>query len=411
MKYWLLTRPPFRRRGDRSTACRRRLGSARCWVIKEYPTPTTVGMYDALLSAPFPFVLTQSFAFLGKATGQGLLQRQHARMSNAGDFAVSQAQELIDALDALTSNEFVMGDHHMTLQVLADAAPKRPGDLDAQRLDRLNDHIAQARTLLADVGMTVAREDLALEAAFWAQLPGNFRDRPRKAPISSRNFAAMAGFHNYPAGRATGNHWGAALAMLELRVRARRSTTRCTRVIRKDPDGVAAKTRKGHTFICGPTGSGKTVFIGFMVSMLARQGATQVLFDKDKGLEILARALGGVYVPLHNGHPTGFNPLQLPESTGDPRVSRRCGPRSLVRGPAPLTKRGGGRSRPCPARDAGAGKRTTPTIKAHRIYLTPLDPKESTLAWRIGAKTPAATMRGYSTTRRIPSLQGSPGNR
>src|SRR6202043_2224703 len=32
--------------------------------IKEYATPTTVGMYNALLSAPFEFVLTQSFAFL-----------------------------------------------------------------------------------------------------------------------------------------------------------------------------------------------------------------------------------------------------------------------------------------------------------------------------------------------------------
>ena len=30
--------------------------------------------------------------------------------------------------------------------------------------------------MLADTGMIVAREDLALEAAFWAQLPGNFRD-------------------------------------------------------------------------------------------------------------------------------------------------------------------------------------------------------------------------------------------
>jgi type IV secretion system protein VirB4 len=32
--------------------------------IKEYPTPTQVGMFDGLLSAPFPFVLTQSFTFL-----------------------------------------------------------------------------------------------------------------------------------------------------------------------------------------------------------------------------------------------------------------------------------------------------------------------------------------------------------
>ena len=101
--------------------------------IKEYPTPSVVGMFNRLLSAPFPFVLTQSFAFLTKAMGQSLLQRQHNRMANAGDFAVSQAAELKDALDALTSNEFVMGDHHFSLQVMADvtepddgAAGRRP---------------------------------------------------------------------------------------------------------------------------------------------------------------------------------------------------------------------------------------------------------------------------------------------
>jgi len=57
--------------------------------VKEYPTPSAVGMYDRLLSAPFPLVLTQSFTFLSRAAGQALLQRQHLRMLNAGDFAVS----------------------------------------------------------------------------------------------------------------------------------------------------------------------------------------------------------------------------------------------------------------------------------------------------------------------------------
>jgi type IV secretion system protein VirB4 len=304
--------------------------------IKEYPTPTTVGMHDALLSAPFPFVLTQSFAFLGKATSQGLLQRQHARMANAGDFAVSQAEELVHALDAVTSNEFVMGDHHLTFHILTDTASNGSGDVGARHVQRLNDHIAQARTLLADAGMTVAREDLALEAAFWAQLPGNFRDRPRKAPITSRNFAAMAGFHNYPVGRATGNHWGEALAML---ITSARSPYYFSLHASdpKDPDGGSRKDT-GHTFICGPTGSGKTVFIGFMVALLARQGATQVLFDKDKGLEILVRALGGVYLPLRNGHPTGFNPLQLPDTPAALEF-QKVWLRSLVRGPAPLSAR------------------------------------------------------------------------
>ena len=304
--------------------------------IKEYPTPTTVGMYDALLSAPFPFVLTQSFTFLSKTTGQGLLQRQHVRMANAGDFAVSQAVELIDALDALTSNEFVMGDHHFTLQILADAPPQKAGDPNSLRLKRLNDHVAHARTLLADVGMTVAREDLALEAAFWAQLPGNFSYRPRKAPITSRNFAAMTNFHNFPAGRATGNHWGDALALL---ITSARSPYYFS-LHASDPNDAEGGSRKdtGHTFICGPTGSGKTVFIGFLVSLLARQGVTQVLFDKDRGLEILVRALGGEYLPLRNGCPTGFNPLQLPETPGTLEFQKQW-LRTLVRGPAPLTVR------------------------------------------------------------------------
>jgi len=277
--------------------------------IKEYPTPSTVGMYNTLLSAPFPFVLTQSFAFLTKTTSQGLLQRQSNRMANVGDFAVSQAEELTDALDALTSNEFVMGDHHFTLQVLADAPEGKRGEADAQRLKLLNDHVALARSFLADTGMTVAREDLALEAAFWAQLPGNFPMRPRKAPITSRNFSGMAPFHNYPAGRATGNHWGDALTLL---VTSARSPYYFSLHASDptDPDGGSRKDT-GHTLICGPTGSGKTVLIGFLVAMLSRQGATQVIFDKDHGLEILVRALKGEYLPLRNGVPTGFNPLQL----------------------------------------------------------------------------------------------------
>jgi type IV secretion system protein VirB4 len=280
--------------------------------IKEYPTPSVVGMYDSLLSAPFSFVLTQSFAFLTKAAGQSLLQRQFNRMTNAGDFAVSQAAELKEALDALTSNEFVMGDHHFSLQVLADVPESGSAAPSGSPLKVLNDHVALARSLLADTGMLVAREDLALEAAFWAQLPGNFPVRPRKAPITSRNLAAMAPFHNFPMGRADGNHWGEALALL---VTSARSPYYFS-LHASDPTDPEGGSRKdtGHTLICGPTGSGKTVLIGFLIVMLARRSATQVIFDKDRGLEILVRAMGGEYLPLRSGMPTGINPLQLPNT-------------------------------------------------------------------------------------------------
>ena len=285
--------------------------------LKEYATPTMVGMYDRLLSAPFPFVLTQSFTFLARATGQGLLRRQHHRMLNAGDFAVSQAEELTRALDALTSNEFAMGDHHFSLQVLCDLRHESAHESaeGSPPLKILNDRIALARSLLADTGMTVAREDLALEAAFWAQLPGNFSMRARRAPITSRNFAAMAGFHNYPTGRAEGNHWGRALTVLMTSARSAYHFS----LHASDPtdQGGIGRRDAGHTLICGPTGSGKTVFIGFLIAMLSLQGVTQVVFDKDRGLEILVRALGGEYLTLSNGAPTGLNPLQLPPTASN----------------------------------------------------------------------------------------------
>ena len=88
--------------------------------IKEYPTPSVAGMYNRLLSAPFPLLLTQSFTFLTKATGAGTAAAAalpHGERRRLRGLAGGAAQ---DALDALTSNEFVMGDHHFTLQVLAE---------------------------------------------------------------------------------------------------------------------------------------------------------------------------------------------------------------------------------------------------------------------------------------------------
>ena len=274
--------------------------------IKEYPAQTSPGLLDALLAAPFPLILTQSLAFLSKPAAQSLLQRQHARLANAGDFAHSQASALHEALDALTSNHFAMGEHHFSLQVLSDALPATDTDTRAV-LDVLNERLSLGRAMLADTGMGVAREDLALEAAFWAQLPGHFTMRTRLAPITSRNFAALSAFHNYPKGRAAGNHWGEALTVLKTSA----GSPFYVSLHASDPTDAEAARDIGHTFLCGPTGSGKTVLIGFLISMLTKHHATQIVFDKDRGLEILVRALGGRYLPLRNGLATGFNPLQL----------------------------------------------------------------------------------------------------
>jgi type IV secretion system protein VirB4 len=291
-----------------------------CLGIKEYPTPTTPGALNKLLTAPFPFVLTQSFAFLAKSTAMGLLSRQWHRLQNAADPAVSQADALKFALDRLASNEFAMGDHHLTLQVLTEPMGSVEADTNAP-LRALERSLATARTLLSESGMVVAREDLALEPAFWAQLPAHFAARTRCAPITTRNFAGLSPLHNFPVGRATGNHWGEALAVFKTTAGSPYYFSLHASDPR-DPEG-GSRRDTGHTFICGPTGSGKTVFLGFCVALLLKHGATQVLFDKDRGLEILVRALGGEYLTFRRGIPTGCNPLQLPDSTANRAFLRR----------------------------------------------------------------------------------------
>jgi type IV secretion system protein VirB4 len=62
-----------------------------------------------LLSAPFPLVLSQSFAFVTRAQAQDKLSLKSAQMVGAQDKATSQIAGLDEAADALASNEFVMG--------------------------------------------------------------------------------------------------------------------------------------------------------------------------------------------------------------------------------------------------------------------------------------------------------------
>ncbi|WP_330178544.1 TraG/VirB4 family ATPase [Candidatus Vondammii sp. HM_W22] len=61
----------------------------------------------------------------------------------------------------------------------------------------------------------------------------------------------------------------------------------------------------------GPSGSGKTVVQAFMLAQAQKYEPTCVIFDKDRGLELFVRAMGGTYLPLKKGEKTGFNPFKI----------------------------------------------------------------------------------------------------
>lgn len=265
-----------------------------------YPNKTPVGCYNALLTAPYQFIMAQSFSFITKGAASYIIKTSRDRMINTEDDAISQIVELDELLDDLASNKVVMGDHHISLFVFEDS-PKKIGKA-----------IDDIRPFWGNSAATVAREDLGLEAAFWAILPGNFAYRPRLSPITSRNFAAMCSMHNFPAGRIEGNHWGPAISLFKTSA----NTPLYVNLHASDPhekDG-GKKKDVGHTLALGPTGSGKTATIGVLLTLLQKFLPTLICFTKDKDLFILIKALGGKYLSLEKGKPTGCNPFQLPNT-------------------------------------------------------------------------------------------------
>ena len=203
--------------------------------FREYPAKTRPGMLNTLLSAPFPLVLSQSFAFVTRAQAQDKLSLKSAQMVGAQDKAKSQIAGLDEASDALSSNEFVMGAHHLSLAVYGNS------------LAEVEDRAGRARGRLADSGAVVVEERLGLEAAFWSQLPGNIEWRTRPGHISSRNFAGLSSFDNFPAGQVRG-HWGRPIA----RFRTDGGTAY---------DYVPHVADVAMSVIFGPIGSGKNRFI------------------------------------------------------------------------------------------------------------------------------------------------------
>ncbi|MEP3329831.1 VirB4 family type IV secretion system protein [Sedimentitalea sp.] len=258
--------------------------------INEYPSTTRPNMLDDLLTAPFRFVLSHSFRCVAKSEAMKSMKLKEGRMRNANDPAYSQADELQAARDELMSGSFVMGEHNMSLLLFGDD----PASLRA--------HVSDASTLLANSGAVVAREDLGLESAFWAQLPGNQSKRLRPALITGRNFAALSPLHNHPVGHRSGNLWGPAVAKLK-------SSADSAFYFSFHVGDL------GHTGIFGPSGTGKTVVLNFMLSQLEKLSVKRVLFDKDCGGEIFVRASGGTYLAFDTGEKTGCTPFKALELT------------------------------------------------------------------------------------------------
>jgi type IV secretion system protein VirB4 len=266
--------------------------------IREYADAVEPGILNALLYEASEFIETQSFSILPRREAMRALELQRDQLIASDDVVASQVAEMDVALNELGDGQFCMGEYHYSLVVFGDSVA------DAGR------RAAQAIGAVGEASsLQMAPVDLVADAAWFAQMPGNWQWRPREAKLSSRAFAALASGHNFARGKRDGNPWGEALALLRTP-----SGQPFYLNLHSSPEGEDSGDQKlpGNTLIIGSTGVGKTTLEMFLLTLTRKWDPPPrlVLFDLDRGCEIALRALGGRYLALEAGKPTGCNPLQ-----------------------------------------------------------------------------------------------------
>ncbi len=258
--------------------------------IRELDRESFAGVFDAWLKIPGEFIATKSFAIHDRAEALQRINLLEQQLASSDEKDTSLIADMRVARDQVARGDGVNGTYHLSVLALGDTR------------EEMDNCVELVTKTITNQGVVPVREDINQEGALWAQLPGNFEYIARKMTISSANFVNYASFHNYAVGKRDGNHWGPAISLLM-------SSS-------QSPYFFNFHVRQvGNFLVVGPTGSGKTVGLSFLASQAMRVNPRLAYFDKDRGAEVFIRALGGQYEVLDPGTPTGFNPLQLDDTS------------------------------------------------------------------------------------------------
>ena len=271
---------------------RRRFGSI--ITVKEYKE-LSLNAIDYFLQIPMEFVISQCITFLNNEKALEQYEYQKFLMDSSGDKDLAKLSGLEDIMNSNMGRPTDYGEQQLTIFLLSD---------DLRHLEKFT---GKSLHVLASFGIVGIREDIKFEECYWALLPGNFEFLKRLKPINTSRIGGFANLSNFPAGKAEGNHWGAAVSVMY----------------------TAAKTPyffnfhsedNGHTTVIGKPGTGKTVLINFLLCQSRKYNGKIFFLDQKNAARKFLEKIGGSYFQISKeagagrGNNLRLNPLSLPGS-------------------------------------------------------------------------------------------------
>jgi type IV secretion system protein VirB4 len=199
---------------------------------------------DAVLQVPFQLIISHALYFIDKKTAVAGLGYSNNLLAISGDDEMQ---------DGAGRKQMLLQDQSMT----AFAQEQINITIIEDSYQQMLAHSAEIAKLLGEIGVLAVREDIDLEYAFWAKIPGNFHLIRRSCPILSKYMAGFCSLYNFPTGERYGA-WGDAITIFK--------SNKNTPYYFNFHD-----QNSGHTLIAGTNSSGKSTLLHFLLAQASKK--------------------------------------------------------------------------------------------------------------------------------------------
>lgn len=264
--------------------------------IIEYPTSTFNNCLLALFNLDIPFSFSQSFVPMDKVDALKWLNQTSNKMNNTDSASEKEKIEIEIMMDGVKADTHIIGNIVINLIVRAENAMQ------------LDNNLSRAKAAMTESGYVAEVNSLAKVRALFSALPGNHNQRIRNAVVSSINASHMMPFFRQSRGKALKNPWGPAICYFRTKSGEPFYFNFHDPVIGEDRTG---ELDLGNTLIMGSPGEGKTAILNYLLAMSQRLPVLPriISFDKDLGSAVFVKAMGGDYIELKKGNPSGMAPF------------------------------------------------------------------------------------------------------
>lgn len=286
--------------------------------VKDWPEVSVPGMLDSMLGVAGEITISQCFMYVDQDEAKKYIDgiRKHnmntsksivtylketftnSESDKVDESKLHKAQDAMDAMNHLTINNRQFG--YYNLSIIAYGETRKECD----------ETMKAVTSTLRQKGFLVVKETLHLLSAWAATLPGQWGQLVRTFFLHTGNMADLSPIWSRQTGpidnayltEQTGKPCSALTTL---------STEFATPFYFNFHNGDLA-----HTMVIGPSRTGKSVFLNFLVSQFGKYSpCKRVIFDKDYSCKIPTLLQGGSHIDMSGETAVKLNPLSL---LGDP---------------------------------------------------------------------------------------------